>query len=169
VSGVSALLSRDAPQPMDLDLPSIPITVSCTSSLPLYFTSRSLNATLGCVAMCRVLITLVVPGGVVQGPSLTRRSEVTPEGITETELGQTLLNGNNIAMVSRRCLPSRHRAPGKNTFRMRLFPPRSKGADETIAVDTRRQGAEAESVKDLQLVGVELCRIRRWHGGRDGA
>jgi hypothetical protein len=52
---------------------------------------------------------------------------------------------------------------------MRLFPPRSKGADETIAVDTRRQGAEAESVKDLQLVGVELCRIRRWHGGRDGA
>jgi hypothetical protein len=27
-------------------------------------------------------------------------SEVTPEGITETPLGQTLLNGNNIAMVS---------------------------------------------------------------------
>ncbi|WRT66140.1 uncharacterized protein IL334_003093 [Kwoniella shivajii] len=25
--------------------------------------------------------------------------EVTPEGITETELGQTLLNGNNIAML----------------------------------------------------------------------
>lgn len=25
--------------------------------------------------------------------------EVTPEGITETGLGQTLLNGNNIAMV----------------------------------------------------------------------
>ncbi|GFZ44136.1 hypothetical protein JCM24511_01857 [Saitozyma sp. JCM 24511] len=47
---------------------------------------------------CRVLITLVMPGGVIEGPSLTRRSEVTPEGITETELGQTLLNGNNIAM-----------------------------------------------------------------------
>jgi len=25
--------------------------------------------------------------------------EVTPAGITKTELGQTLLNGNNIAMV----------------------------------------------------------------------
>jgi hypothetical protein len=30
---------------------------------------------------------------------------VTPQGIKETELGQTLLNGNNIAMVS---LPSGH-------------------------------------------------------------
>jgi hypothetical protein len=29
-----------------------------------------------------------------------QRSSVTPEGITETELGQTLLNGANIAMVS---------------------------------------------------------------------
>lgn len=28
-------------------------------------------------------------------------SSVTPQGITETPLGQTLLNGNNIAMVSR--------------------------------------------------------------------
>ena len=27
-------------------------------------------------------------------------SEVTPAGITETELGQTLLNGNSIAMAS---------------------------------------------------------------------
>lgn len=27
-------------------------------------------------------------------------SAVTEEGITETDLGQTLLNGNNIAMVS---------------------------------------------------------------------
>ena len=26
-------------------------------------------------------------------------SEVTPEGIKETELGQTLVNGNHIAMV----------------------------------------------------------------------
>jgi hypothetical protein len=43
----------------------------------------------------------VVPGDEDEEASLTRRSEVTPEGITETELGQTLLNGNNIAMVSR--------------------------------------------------------------------
>ena len=32
------------------------------------------------------------------GGSLTI-SEVTANGITETEMGQTLLNGNNIAMV----------------------------------------------------------------------
>ena len=31
-------------------------------------------------------------------------SEVTASGITETEMGQTLLNGNNIAMVR----PQRH-------------------------------------------------------------
>lgn len=38
-------------------------------------------------------------------------SSVTEQGITETELGQTLLNGNNIAMVSpitRRPLPITH-------------------------------------------------------------
>ena len=29
-------------------------------------------------------------------------SSVTAQGITETDLGQTLLNGNNIAMVSPR-------------------------------------------------------------------
>jgi len=33
---------------------------------------------------------------------LLTNSEVTANGITETEMGQTLLNGNNIAMV---CLP----------------------------------------------------------------
>ena len=30
---------------------------------------------------------------------LLTNSEVTANGITETEMGQTLLNGNNIAMV----------------------------------------------------------------------
>jgi hypothetical protein len=33
-------------------------------------------------------------------PCSSLYSEVTPQGITETPLGQTLLNGNNIAMVS---------------------------------------------------------------------
>lgn len=107
---------------MDLDLSSIPIpcfVLRLFHSIPL----PSLKLRRWAVSLCRVLITLVMPGGVIEGPSLTRRSEVTPEGITETELGQTLLNGNNIAMVSRRCLLSRHRAPGKYLLRMR--PPAS--------------------------------------------
>ncbi|KAI9639566.1 like-Sm ribonucleoprotein [Dioszegia hungarica] len=38
--------------------------------------------------------------------------EVTAEGITETPLGQTLLNGNNIAMVRHTSAPSPYRSTG---------------------------------------------------------
>lgn len=73
---------------------------------------------------------------------LLTNSEVTANGITETEMGQTLLNGNNIAMV---CLPGL--ALSSRTII------RAEGWADGI-VDSRRTGSK--SIVGFIWIGSQL-------------